>query len=156
MGTAIDIPGQPVTAARETMAVQSDDCSVAQTTMFDDEVFAAIFAALGHQIRLSLWRALVPYGDTGLSAGALSARMMIVPSSLSFHLRMMREAGLVAQRRSSRHMVYSVQGEVVASLQSFFTTMTAVPNSEQPDHFAGDRLDQPESVFSEVGCATNS
>src|SRR4051812_15294843 len=42
----------------------------------------AVLSALGHAVRLSLWRMLLPYGSDGLSAGTIAERMAIIPSSL--------------------------------------------------------------------------
>jgi DNA-binding transcriptional ArsR family regulator len=78
----------------------------------------AILAALGHAVRLSLWRMLLPYGSDGLSAGTIAKRMAIIPSSLSFHLRQMTQAGVLRQRRSSRNIVYAVNVDVMEELMT--------------------------------------
>src|SRR5690348_7136598 len=75
------------------------------STMSEAQLIA-ILAALGHAVRLSLWRMLLPYGSDGLSAGTIAERMAFIPSSLSFHLRQMTQAGVLRQRRSSRNIVY--------------------------------------------------
>src|SRR5690349_8748737 len=53
----------------------------------NDSELVVVLAALGHTVRLSLWRILLPHGAKGLPAGAIADRMAIIPSSLSFHLR---------------------------------------------------------------------
>ena len=73
-----------------------------------DPQLAATLAALGHVLRLNLWRLLVPYGSQGLAAGEIAARMSVLPSSLSFHLRQMTHAGVLVQRRASRQVIYAV------------------------------------------------
>jgi ArsR family transcriptional regulator, arsenate/arsenite/antimonite-responsive transcriptional repressor len=80
---------------------------------------AAVFAALGHRIRLELWSLLVPYGSRGLSAGHIAAQIGIVPSSLSFHLQQMTRAGILTQRRSRRQIIYAVDSGVVNGVCSF-------------------------------------
>lgn len=77
-----------------------------------DTQIAAVMAALGHTIRLQLWRMLMPFGKQGLPAGAIAARMSILPSSLSFHLRQMTQAGVLSQRRSSRQIIYAVNLDI--------------------------------------------
>jgi ArsR family transcriptional regulator, arsenate/arsenite/antimonite-responsive transcriptional repressor len=79
----------------------------------------AVLATLGHKLRLELWAMLVPYGPSGLSAGSIAARLAIAPSSLSFHLQQMTQAGILVQRRSSRRIIYSANNEVIASLCAF-------------------------------------
>jgi DNA-binding transcriptional ArsR family regulator len=78
----------------------------------------AVLAALGHAVRLSLWRMLLPYGSDGLSAGTIAERMAIIHSSLSFHLRQMTQAGVLRQRRSSRNIVYAVNVDVMDELMT--------------------------------------
>ena len=51
---------------------------------------------------------MAPYGSNGLPAGKIAARMEVLPSSLSFHLRQMTQAGLLVQRRSSRQIICAV------------------------------------------------
>ena len=74
---------------------------------------AIVFAALGHRIRLELWNMLVPYGARGLSAGQIAAHIGIAPSSLSFHLQQMTQAGVLTRRRSRRQIIYAVNSGVV-------------------------------------------
>jgi len=100
----------------------------------------AVLAALGHQVRLGLWRLLLPYGEAGLAAGIIAARMSILPSSLSFHLKLMTQAGILLQRRSSRHIMYAVNVELVANLADLFSDLTphATIASEEVTGLSGD------------------
>jgi len=94
--------------------------------MSDPRAIAAL-AALGHGLRLSLWRLLAPYGPSGLSAGTIAARMNIVPSSLSFHLRQMTQAGLLIRRRSSRQIIYAADPDTMEELVALLATPFALP-----------------------------
>jgi len=80
-----------------------------------------VLAALGHELRFALWRLLAPYGLRGLPAGTIAARMSVLPSSLSFHLREMTQAGILVQRRSSRQMIYAVNHDVIDRLVAFLS-----------------------------------
>jgi DNA-binding transcriptional ArsR family regulator len=84
-------------------------------------------------MRLSLWRLLASYGSSGLSAGAIAARMDILPSSLSFHLRQMTQAGLLVQRRSSRQIIYAADKETMDDLVAFLATPFPLPPSSLSD-----------------------
>jgi ArsR family transcriptional regulator, arsenate/arsenite/antimonite-responsive transcriptional repressor len=86
-----------------------------------DAQAAAMLAALGHGLRLRLWRLLAPRGHAGLPAGDIATSMNVLPSSLSFHLRMMTQAGVLTQRRSSRRIIYAVNADTVKNL---FTTLS--------------------------------
>jgi ArsR family transcriptional regulator len=119
--------------------------STIQLTASDmgDSRAVAVLAALGHGMRLSLWRLLlIPYGSSGLSAGAIAARMDILPSSLSFHLRQMTQAGLLVQRRSSRKIIYAADRETMDDLVAFLATPFALlpPGlSDQPNNIVSER-----------------
>lgn len=74
---------------------------------FDDA--AAAFAALGQQTRLALLRALLAAGPDGIAAGDLAAQLGVAPSTLSFHLRALEQAGLIGATRQGRSLVYAAQ-----------------------------------------------
>lgn len=63
-------------------------------------------SSLAHPNRLAAFRTLVQAGESGLSAGELSDRLHVPPSSLSFHLAHLVRAGLAVQDRCSRQMIY--------------------------------------------------
>jgi predicted transcriptional regulator len=90
------------------------------STMSDNEL-VAVLAALGHTVRLSVWRMLLPHGANGLPAGAIAEQMAIIPSSLLFHLRQMTQAGILVQRRSSRHMIYAINPDIMESIPTLWT-----------------------------------
>lgn len=64
-------------------------------------------AALAQEHRLSAFRALVQAGAEGLAAGAVAERLGVPNSSLSFHLAQLSNAGLIAQRRIGRSIIYT-------------------------------------------------
>jgi ArsR family transcriptional regulator, arsenate/arsenite/antimonite-responsive transcriptional repressor len=63
--------------------------------------------ALAQQHRLALFRLLVQTGPAGMSAGAIAEALGIPNSSLSFHLGQLQRAGLIAQLRDGRSLLYS-------------------------------------------------
>ena len=73
--------------------------------MEEKDVIAAL-AALAQPIRLQVFRALVVAGSRGLTPGTMADGIGIAPSSLSFHLKELANAGLVTQQRASRNIVY--------------------------------------------------
>ena len=46
-------------------------------------------------------------GADGIPAGVLADRLGVPPSSMSFHLAQLANAGLVTQRRESRSIIYA-------------------------------------------------
>lgn len=83
----------------------------------DDAAFA--FAALGQGTRLDLVRTLMAAGPSGLSAGEIAGRLGVPPSTLSFHLRALEQAGLIAATRQGRSLIYAVQFAQLRGLLSF-------------------------------------
>jgi arsenate reductase len=83
----------------------------------DDAAFA--FAALGQGTRLELLRALLEAGPNGLAAGDVAARLGVPPSTLSFHLRALEQAGLIAPTRQGRSLIYAVRFARLRALLAF-------------------------------------
>ncbi|HET9355734.1 MAG TPA: metalloregulator ArsR/SmtB family transcription factor [Sphingomicrobium sp.] len=76
-------------------------------------------AALAQEHRLAAFRRLVQAGPEGMSAGAIAEALGLPNSSLSFHLAQLREAGLVAQRRAGRSLVYSADYPAMDALVAY-------------------------------------
>lgn len=82
---------------------------------------AAAFAALGQATRLDLLRALLAKGPSGLAAGDIAQRLGVPASTLSFHLRALEQAGLIAPTRQGRSLIYAAQIEPLRRLLAFLT-----------------------------------
>jgi ArsR family transcriptional regulator len=95
------------------------------TTKMSTELTAATvvsgLAALAHETRLALFRALVRKGEPGESAGELARLLEVPPQTLSFHLKEMARAGLLSSRRDGRHIYYAVDFEHVRQLGEYLT-----------------------------------
>ncbi|SIO55004.1 transcriptional regulator, ArsR family [Rhodovulum sp. ES.010] len=66
---------------------------------------ATAFAALGSEHRLSVLKTLVRAGPEGLSIGELGARAGVTGSTLTHHVRVLAQAGLVSQERRGRSII---------------------------------------------------
>lgn len=66
---------------------------------------ASAFAALGSEQRLTVLGTLVRAGPDGLSMGELGSRSGITGSTLTHHIRILIEAGLVNQAREGRRVI---------------------------------------------------
>jgi arsenate reductase len=73
------------------------------------EQAAEAFTALGQATRLEVMRALLAAGPNGLPAGEVAARLGVPASTLSFHLRALEQAGLVAATRQGRSLIYAAR-----------------------------------------------
>jgi DNA-binding transcriptional ArsR family regulator len=77
--------------------------------------------ALAHEYRLAIYRLLVEQGPAGLPAGTIGERVGLVPSSLTFHLQALQRAGLIAQSRASRQLIYSADFSAINDLVGYLT-----------------------------------
>lgn len=66
---------------------------------------ASTFAALGSEQRLSVLRVLVRAGPEGLRIGEIGARAGVTGSTLSHHLKILAQAGLLTQERQGRAII---------------------------------------------------
>lgn len=78
-------------------------------------------AAIAHESRLEAYRYLVQAGPAGLPAGQLSELLGVAPSSLSFHLKELVNAGLLSSRQEGRFVFYSVEYEAMSSVLAYLT-----------------------------------
>jgi len=82
----------------------------------------ATLRALGDPTRREILRALRA-GD--LTAGEISSRFPMTAASVSHHLSVLREAGLVRSERSGRNLVYSLETTVFQEFLQQMMTMLA-------------------------------
>jgi DNA-binding transcriptional ArsR family regulator len=85
----------------------------------DEHLALAAFGALSQETRLRLLRLLVTAGPEGIAAGALAEQVGVSASNVSFHLKELERAGLVAARRDSRSIVYTAEYDALAGLIRF-------------------------------------
>jgi arsenate reductase len=87
----------------------------------NSDAAVSVLGALAHDTRLRLYRELVQAGPAGLAAGVLAERLAVPPSSLSFHLSDLMQAGLIAQRRAGRSLIYAADFDRMNALVGFLT-----------------------------------
>lgn len=85
-----------------------------------DQTIRAL-GALAQEHRLAAFRLLVQAGPEGLPAGALAETLGVPPSSMSFHLAQLSNAGLVSQHRQSRRVIYAAQFGAMNALLSYLS-----------------------------------
>ena len=94
----------------------------------------ATLSALAHETRLDIFRRLVAVGEKGLPAGQLSKELGLSCPTLSFHLKEMRVAGVIASKKEGRSVIYSADLEAVRSLGAYLTENCCCPEScSSPD-----------------------
>ena len=80
-----------------------------------------LLAALGHESRLSIYRALVEAGPQGLHAGAIGERLGMQATTLSFHLAHLSRVGLAHRHQEGRFVIYAADFGVMSRLLAFLT-----------------------------------
>ncbi|MHB1428372.1 MAG: ArsR/SmtB family transcription factor [Rhodocyclaceae bacterium] len=78
-------------------------------------------AALAQETRLALFRLLVETGPAGLAAGEIGAQLGIPANTLSFHLKTLTQAGLLAARQEGRFIYYAAHYAAMDELIAFLT-----------------------------------
>jgi len=66
---------------------------------------ASAFAALGSEQRLNVLRVLMRAGPDGLTIGALGEKTGVSGSTLTHHMKILAQAGLVAQSKQGRQII---------------------------------------------------
>ncbi len=78
-------------------------------------------AALAQETRLAVYRLLVEHAPEGLPAGQIAERLGIPPPSLSFHLKELWRAGLIAPTQVSRFVWYRADLDAMNGLVAYLT-----------------------------------
>lgn len=100
------------------------------------EVAASTFAALGSEQRLAVLRTLVRAGNAGLTIGELGKRSNVTGSTLTHHMKILAQAGLVTQAKQGRSIICAaVAFDEVRALSEFLLQECCAdaPNQEH-DH----------------------
>jgi DNA-binding transcriptional ArsR family regulator len=80
-----------------------------------------LLAALAQEARLTVFRLLVQAGPDGLAAGAIAESLAMPAASLSFHLKELRNAGIVEFERRGRLHIYKPDFAAMNELLGFLT-----------------------------------
>ncbi|MEQ9641971.1 MAG: metalloregulator ArsR/SmtB family transcription factor, partial [Alphaproteobacteria bacterium] len=77
--------------------------------------------ALAQETRLDMFRLLVRSGPAGLPAGGIAERLGLAGPTASFHLKELRQAGLVTQHRQGRSLIYVAAYQAMSGLLGYLT-----------------------------------
>ncbi len=98
---------------------------------------ASTFAALGSEQRLQVLNILVRAGEEGLAIGELGRRSGVTGSTLTHHMKILTQAGLVRQVRQGRQIICAaVAYDELRSLSEFLLREccadSAAPTKDHP------------------------
>lgn len=77
--------------------------------------------ALAQETRLRIFRLLVVAGPEGLTPGHMAEELSTAPTALSFHLKELSHAGLIACVRDGRNLFYRASIPLMNELLGFLT-----------------------------------
>jgi DNA-binding transcriptional ArsR family regulator len=75
--------------------------------------------ALAQKSRLEVFRLLVRAGDNGMPAGDIARALDVPANTMSAHLAILADAGLVTSRRDGRSIVYRVDFDGMRGLLAY-------------------------------------
>lgn len=99
----------------------------------DTKTAVRSLAALAQDSRLEVFRLLVQAGPQGLPAGEIAEQLGIPPSTLSFHVKALSQAGLVESRQEGRFIFYSADFSAMNGLVAFLGENCCGGRSCAPD-----------------------
>lgn len=83
------------------------------------DTISNMFAALAQETRLKIFRLLSPKGEKGICAGDISKILKIPKNTLSFHLLLLNNAGVLGKRREGKCIFYFVNHDDVREAAHF-------------------------------------
>jgi ArsR family transcriptional regulator len=98
------------------------EISGATASTLDADQARALLKALAEPIRLQVIEAL---GGGELCVCELTEQLGLAQSKLSFHLRVLKQAGLLADRQSGRWVYYRLRPEAIEQLRGWFARLAA-------------------------------
>jgi ArsR family transcriptional regulator len=79
--------------------------------------YAAVFKALSDEIRLKI---VVMLSEDELCACKLLESFSITQPTLSYHMKILCESGIVSSRREGAWMIYSINSRIFKEITDFF------------------------------------
>lgn len=87
--------------------------------MLNDNEALTVLVALAQETRLRAMRALLRSHPDGLAAGRIAKEVGGTPSTVSFHLAHLEQAGLARSRRQANSVIYTAVPEALGSLMLY-------------------------------------
>lgn len=84
--------------------------------MLNDNTALTVLLALAQDTRLRAMRALLRSHPDGLAAGRIAKEVGGTPSTMSFHLGQLEQAGLASSRRQANSVIYTAVPEALGGL----------------------------------------
>jgi len=96
----------------------------------DDILAVDILSALAQPTRFKVFRMLVKTAGKDMAAGEIARSLEVPQNTLSVHLNIMSNAGLITSRKEGRKIFYSVQIEQTREFLDYLVIDCCENNSE--------------------------
>jgi ArsR family transcriptional regulator len=106
----------------------------------DNSLAVRCFSALGHSRRLDVLRLLVRHAPGGLNAGDIALEFGQPPSTMSSHLRILTDAGLVSSERKGREIYFAPRIERLRGLVLYLVADCCGGEAEQCEPLVAELL----------------
>lgn len=97
----------------------------------DKKLAIKMFESLSSEIRLDIFRLLMKQGNRGLVAGEIAAALDLPNTNLSFHLKALVHADMIAVTQEGRFLRYKAKVDQMQFLISFLTSECCEGHPEQ-------------------------
>ncbi len=87
----------------------------------ESQAALAALAALAQESRLGIFRLLVQAGATGIPAGGIGEQLGLPAATLAFHLKELKNAGLIRCTRNGRSLLYAAEYDCMNALLAYLT-----------------------------------
>lgn len=93
---------------------------------------AAVFAALAQETRLEAYRLLLRYQPYGLMAGDISRLLAVPHNTLSTHMGILQNAGLVRSRKDGRQVIFVADPARLSEAEAALRDGEQTPETAKP------------------------
>jgi len=97
--------------------------------MTDDRA-VEMLSALSQTTRFKVFRMLMAAGDCGMAAGKIADNLNVPQNTLSSHLSILSNAGLISVKREGRHLIYATDISETRTLIGFLVNDCCNGNPE--------------------------
>ncbi len=88
----------------------------------NDDIAVKILSALAQPTRFSVFRLLIKQGKNGMPAGRIAEMLGVAQNTLSSHLNILTNAGLITFTREGRILKYKVEIEHTKLFMDYLVT----------------------------------
>lgn len=110
-----------------------------------DRDLVATLAALAQSTRVAILRLVSQAGADGIAAGDIARSTDTPPSTLSFHLKEMTQAGLLKARNQGRFIYYSLDDRSIVAVIAFLNSCRRAIEPPSPEPAKGNRRTAPKA-----------